>query len=157
MGRLAPPPLASSDLRGKESAMTERLSTGIPGLDGVLRGGLFPGEPYIVRGIAGTGKTTLGVQFLMAGVRRGEPTLYITLTEPERVLRASAARRGWDLDGIHILDIHPGLGAEGFTPEGQYTIFHPADIELDPVTRKITETLTRLRPTRVVFDSLSEI
>src|SRR3954453_7762037 len=128
--------------------MTQRLSTGVAGLDDVLRGGLIPGEAYLVRGTSGTGKTTLGVQFLITGARRGAPTLYIALTEPERVLRSSAARRGWDLEGIHVLDIHPKLGDEGFTPEGQYTIFHPADIELAPVTRKITEAVERLRPTR---------
>src|SRR3954471_18022534 len=137
--------------------MAARLSTGIPRLDGVIRGGLLPREPDIVRGTAGSGKPTLGVQFLMTGARRGEPTLYIALTEPERVLRSSAARRGWDLDGIHLLDIHPSLGGEGFTPEGQYTISHPAAVELAPVTRKIAEAVERLRPTRIVFDNLSEI
>jgi circadian clock protein KaiC len=137
--------------------MAERLSTGIEGLDDVLRGGLIPGEPYLIRGCSGTGKTTLAMQFLMAGARRGEPTLFIALTEPERGIRASAARRGWDLGGVQILDIHPGLGDEGFSPEGTYTIFHPADIELAPVTRKITETMDRLRPSRVAFDNLSEI
>ncbi|HEX8199549.1 MAG TPA: ATPase domain-containing protein [Isosphaeraceae bacterium] len=141
----------------EEPLMTQRLSTGVRGLDDVLRGGLIPGEAYLIRGTSGTGKTTLGVQFLTDGARRGEPVLYIALTEPDRVLRSSAARRGWDLDGIEILDIHPKLGDEGFTPEGQYTIFHPADVELAPVTRKITEVMERLRPTRVVFDNLSEI
>src|SRR5881397_138900 len=114
--------------------MTERLSTGIPGLDGVLRGGLIPGEPYIVRGTAGTGKTTLGALFLMEGARRGERVLYITLTEPERVIRASAARHGRDLQGIHILDIPPRPGTDLGRPEGQYTVFHPADVELGSVT-----------------------
>jgi circadian clock protein KaiC len=137
--------------------LTERLSTGIRGLDDVLRGGLLPGQIYMVRGAAGTGKTTLGVQFLMAGARAGEATLFVSLVEPERGLRASASAHDWDLSGVEILDIHAGLGDEGFSPEGQYTIFHPADIELAPVTRKITEAMDRLRPARVVFDSLTEV
>ena len=70
--------------------MTQRLSTGIPGLDEVLRGGLLPGQLFEVRGTAGTGKTTLGLQFLMEGARRGEATLFISLVEPERALRESA-------------------------------------------------------------------
>src|SRR4028119_1693532 len=119
--------------------MTQRLSTGIPSLDQVLRGGLLAGQLFEVRGAAGTGKTTLGLQFLKEGARRGEPTLFISLVEPERIIRESAAIRGWDLEGVNLLDIHPGLGDEGFPPEGQYTIFHPADVELAPVARKIIE------------------
>lgn len=137
--------------------MSERLSTGIGGLDDVLRGGLLPGQIYMIRGAAGTGKTTLGMQFLMAGARVGEATLFVSLTEPERGLRASASAHGWDLAGVEILEIHAGLGEEGFSPEGQYTIFHPADVELAPVTRKITEAMDRVRPARVVFDSLTEV
>ncbi len=141
----------------KTDEMTRRLSTGIPGLDDVLRGGLLPGQLFEVRGTAGTGKTTLGLQFLGEGARRGEPTLFITLVEPEWAIRQSAAIRDWDLEGVDFLDIHPGLSNDGFTPEGQYTIFHPADVELAPVTRKITEAMDRLRPTRVVFDNVAEI
>ena len=137
--------------------MEQRLSTGIPGLDGVLRGGLLSGQLFEVRGAAGTGKTTLGLQFLREGARLGESTLFISLVEPERILRESAAIRGWDLEGINLLDIHPGLTDDGFTPEGQYTIFHPADVELAPVTRKIIEAMDRLRPARVVFDNVAEI
>ncbi len=137
--------------------MTQRLSTGIPSLDGVLRGGLLPGQLFQVRGAAGTGKTTLGLQFLREGARRGESTLFISLVEPERAIRESAAIRGWDLEGVDILDIRPGLTDDGFSPEGQYTIFHPADVELAPVTRKITETVDRMRPARVVFDNVAEI
>ncbi|QDV39592.1 ATPase domain-containing protein [Tautonia plasticadhaerens] len=137
--------------------MMTRLSTGIPALDDVLRGGLLPGESYLVRGSSGTGKTTLGMQFLMAGARRGEPALYVSLTEPEAVIRRSAERRGWGLDGIHVLDLHARAGPEETTPEGTYTIFHPAEVELAPATRRIAEAIEGLGPARVVFDNLSEV
>ena len=137
--------------------MTTRLSTGISGLDNVLRGGLLPGESYLVRGTSGTGKTTLGMQFLMAGALAGEPTLHIGLTDPETSLRRTAERRGWNLGGIQLLDIRPGPGNDGFSPEGHYTIFHPAEVELAPVTRKITEAVESLTHARIVFDNLSEI
>jgi circadian clock protein KaiC len=135
--------------------MTTRLSTGIEGLDAVLHGGLLPGQIYMIRGQPGAGKTTLAVQFLMAGARRGESVLFVTLSESERELRASAAGHGWDLGGMQILDIHPD--DEGSVPDPQYTIFHPADVELAPATRRITEAMERTRPTRVAFDSLTEV
>jgi circadian clock protein KaiC len=136
--------------------MTMRLSTGIVGLDQVLHGGLLPGQNYMVRGLSGAGKTTLAMQFLMEGARRGEAGLFIGLTESEAELRHSAASRGWSLDGIHILDLHPA-DDEAFSPDSQYTIYHPADVELAPTTRKITEAMERLKPARVVFDNLTEV
>ena len=135
--------------------MSTRLSTGIDGLDEVLHGGLLPGQVYMVRGQPGTGKTTLAMQFLMAGARRGETVLFVTLSESEKELRDNAASHGWDLSGVDFLDIHPG--DESLTHDSQYTIFHPADVELAPVTRRITEAMDRLRPSRVVFDSLTEV
>src|SRR3954454_9589728 len=136
--------------------MGTRLSTGITGLDQVLHGGLLPGQNYMVRGLSGAGKTTLAMQFLMEGARRGEAGLFIGLTESEAELRQSAAARGWSLDGIHLLDLHPG-GEEAFSPDSQYTIYHPADVELAPTTRKITEAMERIKPARVVFDNLTEV
>ena len=135
--------------------MTMRLSTGIEGLDAVLHGGLLPGQIYMVRGQPGAGKTTLAMQFLMAGALRGESVLLVTLSESERELRSSAAAHGWDLEGVQILDIHPE--DEGAIPDQQYTIFHPSDVELAPVTRRITEEVERLQPSRVAFDSLTEV
>src|SRR3954469_3978753 len=136
--------------------MLRRLSTGIKGLDEILNGGLLPGQNYMVRGTSGAGKTTLAMQFLMDGASRGEAGLFIGLTESEAELRSSVAARGWSLDGIHILDLHPG-GDEPFSPDSQYTIYHPADVELAPTTRKITEAMERLKPVRVVFDNLTEV
>src|SRR3954452_7800676 len=136
--------------------MLTRLSTGIKDLDEILNGGLLPGQNYMVRGTSGAGKTTLAMQFLMEGARRGEAGLFIGLTESEAELRRSADARGWSLDGIHILDLHPG-GDEAFSPDSQYTVYHPADVELAPTTRKITEAMERLKPVRVVFDNLTEV
>ncbi len=135
--------------------MPQRLSTGIEGLDDVLRGGLLSGQVYMIRGQPGAGKTTLAMQFLMAGAARGEPVLFVTLSESEAELRQSAAGHGWNLEGVSFLDIHPGQ--DQLAPDSQYTIFHPADVELAPVTRRITEAMERYKPARVVFDSLTEV
>jgi circadian clock protein KaiC len=137
--------------------MTKRLSTGIAGLNDVLRGGLRPGRVYLVRGAAGSGKTTLAMQFLMAGARQGEAGLFVSLNEPERALRETAALHNFDLTGVHILDVHLALRDEGFTADSQYTIFHPADVELAPVTRQIIDAMDREKPVRVIFDSLTEV
>ena len=81
-------------------AEPERASTGSVGLDDILGGGFDPDRVYLIEGRPGTGKTTLALQFLLAGVRRGERCLYITLSESERELRAVAARHGWTTEGI---------------------------------------------------------
>src|ERR1700744_4708457 len=83
------------------------LKTGVPGLDDVLAGGLERNRLYLLEGTPGSGKTTLGMQFLMEGARPGERCLYITLSEPEAGLRASAASHGWALEGVTIVEVTP--------------------------------------------------
>src|SRR4051794_4209467 len=132
-----------------------RLSTGIGGLDEILHGGLLPGLVYLIKGRPGAGKTTLALQFLLEAIRRGEPALYVTMNESEAELRASAAAHGWHLGDLKILEIL--AGDEDLSPESQYSVFHPGDVELAPTTRKITEAMERHRPARVAFDSLTEV
>jgi circadian clock protein KaiC len=113
------------------------------------------GRIYMVCGQPGTGKTTLAMQFLLDGVRQEEPVLFVTLSESEQELRANSAAHGWDVSRVHFLDIHPA--EEALTADSQYAIFHPADVELAPVTKRIIEAVDRLKPARIVFDSLTEI
>src|SRR5690348_1152820 len=83
------------------------LTTGIPGVDDILRGG-FPNDClYMVTGTPGSGKTTLAMQFLLEGVRAGEPCLYVTLSESRREIMKVARSHGWDLSGIHICELAP--------------------------------------------------
>lgn len=131
------------------------VSTGIVGLDTILDGGLTPNRLYLVEGVPGAGKTTMALQFLLDGVRRGETVLYVTLSETEAELREVAASHGWSLDGVHIHELFP-MGNQ-LDPEEQYTMFHPSEVELGKVTQNILAEVDRLQPQRVVFDSLSEI
>ncbi|WP_119717705.1 ATPase domain-containing protein [Cognatilysobacter tabacisoli] len=131
------------------------LSTGVPGLDAILDGGLTPERLYLLEGVPGSGKTTMAMQFLLAGVERGETVLYVTLSETEEELREVAASHGWSLDGIHIHELFP-LGDQ-LDPDDQYTMFHPSEVELTDTTRRILEEVERLKPSRVVFDSLAEV
>src|SRR6202140_3608332 len=120
-----------------EPETTKRLSTGIAGLDEVLHGGLLPQRSYLVRGTAGTGKTTLGLHFLAAGAANGEKSLLITLGTPEARIRLDAEVFGFDLTGIPIIDLTPS--PDFFTKAKSYDIFSPADVELEPITHKITD------------------
>src|SRR5688500_7312371 len=74
-----------------------RASTGISGLDYILGGGLARNRLHLVEGSPGTGKTTLALQFLMAGAAAGESGIYITLAETETELRAGAESHGWTI------------------------------------------------------------
>jgi circadian clock protein KaiC len=132
----------------------DRVSTGISGLDQLLRGGLTPNRMYLVEGFPGTGKTTLALQFLLEGRDRGERTLYVTLSETESELRATAGSHGWALEGIRIF---PLPISEGVSAEDQYTLYHPAEIELGETVKGVLAAVDELRPTRIVFDSLSEL
>lgn len=133
----------------------DRADTGIVGLDSILGGGFPRNRMYLVEGDPGSGKTTLALQFLLAGVRRGEPGVYATLSETEEELRDVARSHGWSLDGITICDLQ--TSEESLKADSQYTLFHPAEVELSETTRTVLEAVERVRPTRVVFDSLSEV
>jgi circadian clock protein KaiC len=132
-----------------------RIPTGITGLDDILNGGLPGDHLYLVEGDPGSGKTTLALQFLLEGHRQGEPSLYVTLSESTRELRAVAQSHGWNLDGIDMYEVIPP--PESLLPEDQYTVFHPGDVELGTTLKSVLERVERLKPRRVVFDSLSEI
>ncbi|MCO6415363.1 AAA family ATPase [Siccirubricoccus sp. KC 17139] len=132
-----------------------RVSTGNTGLDDILGGGLDADRLYLLEGRPGTGKTTLALQFLLEGARRGEATLYVSLSESERELRLVADRHGWSLDGVQIFELVPAEAS--LDPERELTVFHPSELELGETTRMIFEHVAALDPTRVVFDSLSEL
>lgn len=132
-----------------------RMRTGIEGLDDVLQGGFPPNRVYLVEGEPGAGKTTLALQFLMEGVRLGEAGLYVTLSETKEELEASALSHGWTLEGLNIHELVPA--GDTLKPESQYTIFHPSEIELSETTNAVLDEVERIKPKRVVFDSLSEM
>jgi circadian clock protein KaiC len=141
---------------GQATTAPERLlRTGVPGLDDVLGGGLTANRLYLLEGSPGTGKTTIAIQFLQDGAARGEPVLYITLSETLEELRGVAVSHGWDLHGVQVREMLPAEAA--LTPDEQSTMFHPSELELGQTTLKILADVDRIKPTRVVFDSLSEL
>ena len=143
-----------SEKRGP-SPPPSRASTGVPGLDDILGGGLPSGHLYLFEGDPGTGKTTIGLQFLRRGAALGEKVLYVTLSESQTELREGAESHGWSLDGVDIFEFAPT--EEALRPEDQYSHFHPSEVEFQDTTQLILSKIEALQPTRVVFDSLSEL
>jgi len=136
------------------SAEVSRAPTGIAGLDDILGGGLPTNHLYVLDGEPGTGKTTLALQFLLEGAARGERGLYVTLSESAAELNAVAKSHGWSLDGIEIYELSK---ENSFDAEEGYTIFHPAEVELQQTVDEVLKAVERYNPTRVAFDSLSEM
>jgi len=133
----------------------ERASLGVQGLDDVLRGGLIRGRLYLLDGNPGAGKTTLALQYLLEGLRAGERGLYVTLSETKEELASGARSHGWSLDQVEILELI--ASEEDLDGEADITMYHPGEVELTRTTRRVLEAIERVRPDRMVLDSLSEL
>ena len=131
-----------------------RASTGVQGLDEILGGGLGANRLYLLEGTPGTGKTTFALRFLLAGEARGERGLYITLSETAEELHAVVASHGWSLGGIEVFEL---LDEAGRDPDAEQSILYPSEVELGETLHKIMSRIEQSAPTRVVFDSLSEM
>jgi circadian clock protein KaiC len=130
-------------------------STGIPGLDLVLGGGFPRDRIFLVQGDPGVGKTTIAMQFLRAGVAAGEACVYIALSESHDEIASIVASHGWSLDGIHTIELSALEQSSGL--ESENTLFEPSEVELQETTRRLLSEIERMKPARVVFDSLSEL
>ena len=130
-----------------------KLESGIPELDRILGGGLERHRLYLVEGAPGAGKTTLGLQFLLEGARRGEKSVYISLSETAAELRAAAKSHGWSLEGITLVEVEP-LEAD---PAQQQSLLHPSEVEFGETTSLILDKVRELKPDRLVVDSLADL
>ena len=134
---------------------SDKADLGVAGLDEITAGGLARGRLFLLEGSPGTGKTTIATQFLLAGAAAGERSLYITLSETEDEFRAGAKSHGWSLDGVDIFELVPPESL--LDEQQQQSLLYSSDLELGETTRRIFEAFERLKPQRVVLDSLSEI
>src|SRR3954471_1443612 len=132
----------------------KRCASGIEGLDDILNGGLPSDCFYLIQGDPGSGKTTLALQFLLEGVRRGESVFYVTLSETREELLKVTRSHGWSLEKIPLMELSAIESL--LRPEAQTTVFHPAEMELKKLAQVILEEARKAQPARVVFDSLSE-
>ena len=133
-----------------------RASTGIPGLDEVLDGGYARNRLHLLEGSPGSGKTTIALQFLLAGAAEGEIGMYVSLAETAAELRDGARSHGWTLGpNIEIFELVPPESV--LDPDQHQSLLYSSDLELGETTERIFEAIARLKPKRVVIDSLSEI
>ena len=128
---------------------------GNEGLDLILGGGLPRERLYLVQGDPGTGKTTLALQFLLAGAKRGEKCLYVTLSETRGELTGVAESHGWSLDPITLYEVQGD--EQHLNVEEEYTAFHPSEIELGSTVQALLDQVEKTRPRCAVIDSLSEM
>jgi len=133
----------------------DMAGTGIEGLDNILMGGLTRHRVYLLEGSPGTGKTTTALRFLIEGASKGERGLYITLSETEVELKEMARSHGWSLDGIDLFELVPPESL--LDEQQQQSLLYSSDLELGETTRLIFEAVERIKPKRIVLDSLSEI
>lgn len=139
----------------EEVPIPSKVETGIAGLDNILRGGFPARRLYLIQGAPGSGKTTLALQFLLEGVRAGENVLYISLSETRDEIEEVARSHGWAIDGLEIVELS-AIDAQ-LSAEAQNTLFHTAEVELTETTKLLLDAVERVQPTRLAFDSLSEL
>jgi circadian clock protein KaiC len=134
----------------------KKAKTGISGLDAILSGGFSRGHVFLIEGEPGSGKTTVALQFLLEGANAGEKSLYITLSETEKELRQGASSHGWTLGSeISVFELTPPESL--LDANQQQSLLYSSDLELGETTKQLFDAVERLKPTRVVLDSLSEI
>jgi circadian clock protein KaiC len=142
-------------MRREGVADGDALPTGVPGLDYVTASGYARASLHLIEGAPGVGKTTLALQFLMDGRDRGERVLYVSLSETREELMRSAASHGWSLDGIDIFElVPPELTLD---PNQDQTVLYASDLELGETVGMVMREVERIKPQRVVFDSVAEI
>jgi len=132
--------------------MTALIATGIDGLDKIFFGGVPEGSVMLVQGHAGAGKTTLGLQFLMEGIRQGETCLLISVAQTEREVRHMAESHDIDITQLHREFINPGEEDE----PAQYAVATQEE-DLDDILDRIHAAVKKVKPDRLVLDSLLEM
>jgi circadian clock protein KaiC len=158
-----------------EEVVGERVATGIAGLDRMLGGGLRKGRPYLVTGGSGSGKSLLGLTFLLEGLRLGEEVLLVAVDEPPSEIMENVQAFGWDLSAVKTLDANPGTRAikrqaavqeirtmtdlktmRDISQEGKRSA-DAEDIAIQGIQLKLRQQMGGQHFSRVVVDSMTSI
>ncbi len=126
----------------------KRVSTGIKGLDTMLKGGLIAGRTYLVKGCAGAGKTILSTQFLVEGARRGEKVIYVTIEESIDEIVENMKSLDIDVNGIKFVDA---------SPTGESSVFAGmfVDVDVQALKSLLEAKFEEKPPKRLVIDSVT--
>jgi len=138
-----------------ESAVPERISSGIAGLDEILHGGYIAGRTYLLSGPPGGGKTTIGWHFLLAGPEAGDSSLFITFGESRSELLENASYSGFDAERVDFCDL--SAPAELFEEVRSYDIFPASEVELEPMTARLIAAVGNAKPKRIFIDSMTAL
>jgi len=152
-----------------------RVPTGIPGLDRMLGGGLVSGRSYLITGGTGSGKTLIGLTFLLEGLRRGEEVLLVAVDEPPNEIMENVRSFGWDLSAVKTLEANPGTHAikrnmavqeirtmtdlkamRDLSQEGKRAS-ELEDISIQSIQLKLRQQMSNLPFRRVLVDSITSI
>jgi circadian clock protein KaiC len=138
------PRLVTPRVPERYEALTERLSTGVPGLDRLMGGGLLSGSTTLVAGMTGAGKTTVALQFALEGVRHGEQVLFINFQENPAQLRQAIANLGTD--------------PEAAQQQGLKLVYEsPVELQIDSIVVEIFEAVRTGTVRRLVIDAVGDL
>ncbi len=158
-----------------EEVVEERVPTGIPGLDRMLGGGLLAHRPYLVTGSTGSGKSLLGLTFLLEGIRRGEEVLLVAVDEPPSEILENVRAFGWDLSSVQTLEANPGthsirrniavqeirtmtdLKAMRDISQESRKLTEVEDLSIQSIQLKLRQQMAGKPFTRVLVDSITSI
>ncbi len=133
----------------------QKISSGVAGLDEVLKGGFVAGDSYLIRGGPGTGKTTLGLQFLCEGAKKDTPSLLISFSESTDKIKRAAHDKNLDLQNVYFLDLTPSSEAEG--EEIDYNVFFSSEVEQSPIMESIFDHIKKIEPAKICLDGISQL
>ena len=131
------------------------LKTGIEGLDEMLGGGLISERFYLVRGGPGTGKTTLGLHFLLEGLKNNDKLLFVSMTEDIEKIKENARNFGFPVNKINFLDLSPG--SDFISENKDYNLFSSSQMEQKPIIDKLTNKIKEVEPERIFFDGFTQL
>jgi len=123
---------------------TERISTGVAGLDEMVGGGLWRGTTTLLAGPSGAGKTTIGLQFALEGARRGEPSLYLNFQENPTQLIRTIRGLGFDPDVVQ---------AQGL----ELVYASPVELQIDSIIVDMFRRIQQRGVRRLVVDALGDL
>lgn len=139
-----------------ETEDVPRMSTGVPGCDEILGGGVVSGRSYLIGGAAGSGKTVFSIQWLRTAHLNGKKCMYITLSEPSIQIARNVVGFNWNTDEINIVDLSPAQEALNHH-FGEYQVFPPSEVENIPVWQSIYAAIEKNSPDCVVIDSVTQL